>query len=143
MTSVAHEQEALPIRIPLLKGLLGYRVMVVRRADEQKIAAIENLSELKALTAVQGFGWVDVQILEANHFKVEASAWYQSIYKSLAAGYYDYYPRSILEAWSELDQRPNPALVIDKKHLLYYPTAIYFFVNKNNGKLAERLSYGL
>lgn len=34
-------------------------------------------------------------------------------------------------------------LAIEQKHLLIYPTAIYFFVGQSNLKLAERIEYGL
>jgi hypothetical protein len=34
-------------------------------------------------------------------------------------------------------------LVVEDKHLLYYPPAMYFFVQKNNHTLVQRLEYGL
>lgn len=143
MTSNEREQEALPVRIPLLKGLLGYRVLVIRQKQQAQFAAIKQLNELKKLTAVQGYGWPDVQILQENGFNVESSAWYDSIYKSLDAGFYDYFPRSVLEAWSELSHYQYDNLKVDEQHLLVYPTAIYFFVAKHRPLLAERLAYGL
>uniref|UniRef100_UPI0030F435CB hypothetical protein n=1 Tax=Paraglaciecola sp. TaxID=1920173 RepID=UPI0030F435CB len=143
MTSIEREQNALPIRIPLLKGLFGYRVLVIRKNQQNEFAAISQLEQLKKLTAIQGYGWADVDILQQNGFKVDVSAWYSSIYKSLDAGFYHYYPRSVLEAWSELEQYQYGGLMIDEGHLLIYPTAIYFFVDKNNTLLAERLTYGL
>jgi hypothetical protein len=143
MTSIEREQDALPIRIPLLKGLIGYRVLVIRKNQQQEFAAFKHLEQLKQRTAVQGFGWADVEILQKNGFKVEVSSWHTSIFKSLDAGYYDYFPRSVLEAWSELEQYQFGGLMVDEHHLIVYPTAIYFFVNKNNSQLAERLEYGL
>lgn len=143
MTSNKLEKEALPVRIPLLKGLLGYRVLVIRKNQETQFSAITQLEQLKNLTAVQGFGWADVDILRSNGLKVEESSWYDSIYKSLNAGYYDYFPRSILEAQSELANYSFDNLKIAPQHLLIYPTAIYFFVSKQNSQLAERLHYGL
>jgi hypothetical protein len=124
MTSRALEKEALPIRIPLLRGLLGYRVLVIRKNQAQQFSSMTQLEQLKKLTAVQGYGWTDVQILQDNGFNVEESSWYDSIYKSLNAGYYDYFPRSILEAQSELAQFEYDDLMIDRHHLIYYPTAI-------------------
>lgn len=104
MTSIQREKYALPVRIPLLKGLLGYRVLVVRKDQQQRFSAITQLSQLKKLTAVQGFGWSDVQILQDNGFKVEMSSWYDTIYKSLNSGFYDYFPRSVLEVAEELEK---------------------------------------
>jgi hypothetical protein len=136
MTSNNLEKEALPVRIPLLKCLLGYRVLVIRKSQETQVSAITQLEQLKNLTAVQGFGWADVDILSSNGLKVEESSWYDSIYKSLNAGYYDYFPRSILEAQSELANYSFDNLKIAPLHLLIYPTAIYFFVSKQNSQLA-------
>lgn len=143
MTSIHLEKAALPVRIPLLKGLLGYRVLVIRKSQQQAFSAITQLSQLKKLTAVQGFGWSDVQILQDNGFKVEVSSWYDTIYKSLSSGFYDYYPRSVLEVGGEFEKNKFDNLIIDNTHLLIYPTAIYFFVNKDNKKLADRLEFGL
>ncbi len=101
MTSIQLEKDALAVRIPLLKGLLGYRVLVVRKDQQQAFSAITQLSQLKQLTAVQGYGWSDVKILQDNGFKVEVSSWYDTIYKSLNSGFYDYFPRSVLEVGAE------------------------------------------
>ncbi|WP_158965973.1 hypothetical protein [Paraglaciecola sp. L3A3] len=143
MTSKQREESALPIRIPLLKGLLGYRVLVIRENQINKFAEIKNTDSLKKLVAVQGFGWPDYEILQANGFNVASSEWYSTIFKSLSKGFYDYFPRSVIEVWAEKEQIKSSKLVIDKKNLLVYPTAIYFFVGKNNTKLAERIEYSL
>lgn len=143
MTSIQFEKDALPIRIPLLKGLLGYRVLVIRKNDQQKYFAITQLEQLQKLTAVQGLGWTDVGILKANGLSVEETSWYDSIYKSLNAGHFDYFPRSILEVQAEVSNYAFDNITIDQTQLLYYPTAIYFFVSKTNSQLAERIHYGL
>ena len=43
VTSKAREQLLLPIRIPLLKGLLGYRVLIIRIEDRGKFSAVNNI----------------------------------------------------------------------------------------------------
>lgn len=143
MTSKNRETIAMPIRIPLLKGALGYRVLVIRKSQKQQFAAISNTKALQKLVAVQGADWTDFKILKSNDYSVEGSTWYSSIYKSLQAGFYDYYPRSIVEAWSEVNFYDSNDLIIDSNHLIQYPTAIYFFVNNKSHKLAARLEYGL
>ncbi|MCF2949020.1 hypothetical protein L0668_12935 [Paraglaciecola aquimarina] len=143
MTSIEREKQALPIRIPLLKGLLGYRVFVIRKEQQHIFANITDTSELKKLTAVQGFGWPDYDILKANDFTVVDSQWYSTIYKSLSRGFYDYFPRSIIEVWSEMDFYDASLLTVDQKHLVIYPTAIYFFVGLNQTQLAKQIENGL
>lgn len=143
MTSVEREKRAKPIRIPLLKGLLGYRALVIRKSEQAAFAQLTTIEQLKQHTAVQGFGWLDVKILQENGFKVETSSWHDSIYKSLHAGFYDYFPRSVIEVMPELAKYGYDNLTIDLKHILIYPTAIYFFVEKNNTELANRIEFGL
>jgi hypothetical protein len=143
MTSKNRENLAMPIRIPLLKGALGYRVLVIRKNQKQQFSDISNTKALQKLVAVQGADWPDFKILKSNNYAVQGSSWYSSIYKSLQAGFYDYYPRSIVEAWSEMNFYDSNNLLIDNNHLIQYPTAIYFFVNNKNHRLAARLNYGL
>ncbi|MGJ8679821.1 hypothetical protein [Paraglaciecola sp.] len=143
MTSKAREEQAIPIRIPLLKGLLGYRIFVIRTDQVEQFSNINNIEDIKKLTAVQGFDWPDLDILKANNFTVVDSEWYNTIFKSLSKGFYDYFPRSIIEVSAELEYYDTSLLSVDQKHLLIYPTAIYFFVGKHQAELAHRIESGL
>ncbi|MBC3766992.1 transporter substrate-binding domain-containing protein [Neptunicella marina] len=143
MTSNELEEQTLPIRIPLLKGLLGYRLFVIRKQDQAMFRQISYENQLKRLTAIQGLGWQDVAILRDNQYKVETTSWYKSIYKMLHNGYFDYYPRSVIEANTELNQHSFDDLQIEQTLLIRYPTAVYFFVQKDNQKLASAIEKGL
>ncbi|WP_416308585.1 hypothetical protein [Neptunicella sp. SCSIO 80796] len=143
MTTNERELQALPIRIPLLKGLLGYRIFVIRNNDQPRFANLKLKGELKKFKAVQGNGWPDVDVLEYNGFPVETTYWYDTIYKTLSAGHFDYFPRSVLEAHSELNYYHFDNLVIEPQHMLYYRTAIYYFVKKGNVRLAHDIEKGL
>ncbi|HEA67995.1 MAG TPA: hypothetical protein ENI07_14410, partial [Desulfobacterales bacterium] len=46
-SSPTHEREAkfIPIRIPIRKGLLGYRIFLIRKQDRAKFASIRTLEE--------------------------------------------------------------------------------------------------
>jgi len=66
-TSEKLERELLPIRIPLRKGLLGYRIFLIRKDDQAKFSAIQSLDELKKLSVGQGASWGDVALFTANH----------------------------------------------------------------------------
>ena len=41
-TSHLLEEELLPIKIPVLKGLLGHRILIIRRNEQQKFSEIMN-----------------------------------------------------------------------------------------------------
>lgn len=51
------------IGTPILSGLLGYRVLIVRKEDLPKFRAIAGEAQLKQLSAGQGRGWVDTEVL--------------------------------------------------------------------------------
>ncbi|NQZ06540.1 MAG: hypothetical protein HRT35_05190 [Algicola sp.] len=111
VTTIAREQEILPIRIPLLKGLLGYRFFIIRQADKAKFKAVNGLMQLRKLTAGQGHDWPDTEILRANQLKVITSATYLGLFGMLKAKRFDYFPRSINEAWMEAAQYKNQGVI--------------------------------
>lgn len=143
MTSRLRETQLLPVRIPLLKGLMGYRLFIIRAEDELWFKDITTLDQLRELRAGQGHDWPDAEILRSNGFRVETSVDYENLFRMLHAGRFDFLPRAINEPWEEVKARTDLDLAIEKNLLLYYPTASYFFVSKNNPALAERLRLGL
>jgi hypothetical protein len=143
MTSLKKEALLRPIRIPLYKGLLGYRVLLIREQDQEKFRKIEHFNELKSLVAGQGRDWSDVSILQANGLSVATSAHYEGLFDMLRAGRFDYFPRGISEVWSEIRSKQTEGLVVEDSILLKYTAPMYFFVNNSNSSLAERIEKGL
>lgn len=143
MTSREREEQLLPVRIPLLKGLMGYRLFIIRKPDAARFARINDLAGLRQLSAGQGHDWPDTSILRANGFTVVTSANYNSLFMMLESQHFDFMPRAITEPYDELAVRPQLNLMVEPHLALYYPTAEYFFVNKRNQALATRLHEGL
>jgi len=102
VTSIAREEKLLPIRIPLLKGLLGHRVLIIRKEDKKKFSSITSLEDLKHFSAGQGHDWPDTEILRANQIDVITAANYEGLFTMLEARRFDYFPRGVNEAWQEL-----------------------------------------
>ncbi|MDE1463713.1 hypothetical protein [Spartinivicinus poritis] len=143
MTSIERENVLLPIRIPLMKGLLGHRIFIIRKVDKENFEKITTLKELKQLQAGQGHDWPDTKILQANSFSVTISPNYEGLFSMLEHHRFDYFPRGVTEVWEELKEYSNKGFMLDMKLMLYYPAPIYFFVNKSNKKLASRIETGL
>jgi hypothetical protein len=143
MTSEQREQDALAVKIPILKGLIGYRVMVIQDTKQHILTHELSTQQIKNMVALQGSDWTDTDILRANGFRVETTDWHNSLYKGVSKGLYDYLPRSILEPWAEMRRFRFNNLVVENQHLLYYPAALYYFVQKDNQALAQRIEYGL
>lgn len=139
----AREKDFLPIRIPIDKGLLGWRIFLIDKKNAAQFAQLQTLNQLKSLAAGQQHDWPDVQILAANGLKVDSSMDYPSLFKMLSAGRIDYLPRSILEIWDEEQTHPGMNLVVEKAIALQYPAVEYFFVSRGNSALAKALEKGL
>jgi hypothetical protein len=137
------EDELLPVRIPLEKGLLGYRVFLIRAGDQGRFSKITSLNELKTLLAGQGQDWNSTRILEHNGFAVVTANNYHSLFRMLRDGRFDFFPRGLNEVWAELEAKKDLGLTLEQGLLLRYPATSYFFVNKRNTPLAARLEKGL
>ncbi|MBV8501162.1 MAG: hypothetical protein JO006_05540 [Paucibacter sp.] len=146
-TSAALEATLLPVRIPLDKGLLGYRVFIIRAADRERFAAIRSLDELRRLSAGQVNTWSDVQILRDGGFNVITGHHVGTVFKMLAAGRFDFFPRGPDEAYRDSDEWRDAVagLVVEKTLLLHYPFARYFFVQRSpaGARMATRVELGL
>ena len=142
MTSIEREQEMLPIRIPIDKGLIGWRLLLINRTQASKFAAVTSLDGLKKLMAGQGADWPDTRIMRANDLSVYGTSNYDSLFNMLESERIDYFPRSVTEIWSELDLYQQ-RLMVEPSLVLHYPTAIYFFVRKGNTRLATDITEGL
>jgi len=143
MTSVEREKKLLPIRIPIDRGLLGWRLLLVRTQSLPKFAALTSADQLKQLRAGQGFDWPDTEILKHAGFDVDESVRYGELFLKLARGRIDYFPRSVWEIWGELAVRSDAGFAVEPSLALHYPTATYFFVNRNNTALAADITRGL
>lgn len=143
MTSTRREAELLPVRIPIYKGLIGWRLLLIHRKDAARFNAVTDVGQLKQLLALQGHDWPDREIMEANGFRVHGSSDYAGMFKMLESGRVDYFPRSLVEIWNEADAVADKGLVVDAGIALRYRSASYFFVNKQNVRLAADIRSGL
>jgi hypothetical protein len=135
----------LPVRIDILRGILGYRILFVRADEQSKIKAMDDERLRRNLLFGMGAQWADVPIMQSNGFRVETSPGYENLFDMLEAGRFDAFARGLneinREAVSVLPKYPN--LVVESSKALYYPYPVYFFVNRENVSLARRIELGL
>ena len=141
-TSTDREKQFLAVEIPLLKGLLGLRLPLVLAKNKEVINA-HNLTQLRRYSAGQLLSWVDAKVLKYNGIEVTGSPTYPALFKMLAANRFDYFPRSVTEVWAEIDHHKELELAVANNFAIYYPTAMYFFVNKANYFLHAEVKQGL
>ena len=143
MTSREREQALLPVRIPIDRGLLGWRLLLVRPASLPTFASASTLARLKTLRGGQGADWPDVAILRGAGLAIDESARYGDLFQKLAAGRIDYFPRSVQEIWGEVENHRDDGFVVEPTLALHYPAAMYFFVNRQRPELAADIRRGL
>lgn len=140
------DEGMIPIPYPLDKGLLGYRIALIRKQDQARIERIDSVEQLRSLTVGQGRSWGDVKILEYNRIPVDTSSTdYEPLFAMLVRGRFDLFPRGATEIGSELAAygAAYPELAIDRHLLIKYPFAQFFYVSKSAPHLAARLRDGL
>jgi hypothetical protein len=142
MTSVEREQQAQPIRVPIFKGLYGWRLLLASAELAARMGAVQTLDELRQFSMVQGLEWPDTGILQANGFNVIVSPSYDAMFKQLRLGRADAFPRSVEEIWWELD-RYGQGLSVVTNICLHYPAAVYYFVAYEEPELAAAIELGL
>lgn len=137
-----YEDELLPVRIPALKGMLGHRIFIIRQGDQALFDKVKTLEDLKPIPLGQGRFWGDTAILKHNGLTVIAPIKYVSLMRMLEGGRFDYFPRAVHEPWAEVVYNKDKNVTVEKKILLIYPFAMYFYVAKNNHSLAADIDSG-
>jgi hypothetical protein len=77
-----YEQRLLPIRFPLDKGLLGYRVFLIRSEKQSQLDTVNSLDDLRRYRIGLGFGWGGVTILRQAGLTVVEGTSYEGLFTS-------------------------------------------------------------
>jgi hypothetical protein len=143
MTSRKREKQALAIRIPLDKGLIGWRIALVTQDQPDILAGVKTRADLAKLQAGQVLDWPDTEILSQAGLPVVTTQSYGNLFPMLRKHRFDYFPRSVIEILQEATSSQANGLVIDSHLVIHYPAAFYFFVSPWRPELAKLLSRGL
>lgn len=138
------DEQLLPVRIPIDRGLLGYRLLLIHRARQAEFARVRDLDDLRRFSALQGRGWADSTILRGAGLTVWTGP-YPRLFEMMLAGRADFFPRSVGEIFGELErERPgHPDLRIEHTLALCYRFAPLFYVAPNNFALHDDIHAGL
>lgn len=137
------EQVLLPVRFPIIRGLLGHRVFIIQPDMQKKFDQVNTLEDLKHFSFGQGSLWPDIEILQSNGLKVVGSSRYEGLFDMLAGGRFDGFPRGVLEPWEELRRFSHLNLVVENSIVLIYKLPFYFYVHEKNHALARELHRAL
>lgn len=134
------ERQFVAIPYPIYRGLLGFRIGLVRKSEPDVLQYVEDLADLKHLPICSGSAWPDTRILESNGLLVAKALKYPNLFRMLAAGNRcDVYMRGVMEPFEELSRFSFLPLAVDKHVLLKYRMPSFFFARKGNKKLASHI----
>lgn len=139
LSKPAYEEEFQAIYFPIYRGLLGWRLAIVRGNDRDMFARATTLNDVQQYKAGQGALWADTVILESNQLPVVKEHKYLNLFRMLEAERFDYFPRGIAEPWLEIDRESELNLTVDPHIVLRYTAPFYFFVRKGDTALANHI----
>ncbi len=139
------EEMAIPIKIPVRRGLVSYRLLLVNKKNLGIFKGVRSAEQLKQLRAGLNDGWTTYEIMNSQGFEIVKLNDFEGMFNMLQVNRYDYLLRGVNEVFGELEMRKerNPSLVLEPNLAVYIPSATYIFVSKKAPRIARRLREGL
>ncbi|MCT8865961.1 hypothetical protein HT094_12065 [Shewanella sp. ZOR0012] len=139
------DEQLIPIKIPIRKGIQGFRVFIIKKQNLPIMANINTLAQLIALDTGSGSQWSSKAAMQNAGFNVIESIQYDNLFNMLSMGRFITFGRGVNEAFQEVEQfkQQYPDLVVDDNILLHIPLATYYYVAPNQPRLATRIQEGL
>ena len=143
-SSRTNDTELYPIAFPVLKGLLGHRVCLIRKGEQARFDGLMTGYDFteKKINICQGEYWPDTEVLQRNGLPVVTSKAYLPIFDMLQEGECDCFLRGAQEIIPEYQSR-KAQVDIEQSFLVQYPQPGFFYVNRDNKLLAMRIELGL
>ena len=136
-----------PVRIPIDRGVLGYRLFLIHDGDQAKFDAVREVRDLGLLRFGALASWADAAILSHAGLAVVTGDSFDGLFKMLSARRFDVLGRGAGEVERDLAARKEilPDIVIERTLALHYPLPVYFwFRDDREGRhMAERVRTGL
>ncbi len=130
---------------PITKGLLGYRLLIIKKEKLATFKQVKTHQDLQCLTIGIPATWADADLFRSNNYQVIEEGLFEGIFERLNNNEFDYVAlgaNEIEQAYQSIKNKKYD-LVIEPSLMLYYPFPLVFYVNKNNSKLAQIIENGL
>lgn len=139
------ENNALRVNFPFMRGLRGYRILLVHKDIAPQFAGISNIHKLAHYKAGLGNGWTDVDVFLENKLPVVTAPSPDGLWRMLQAHRFDYYPRGLTEIMPEFKAHQDtfPTIKVDSNLVLYYPFPLFYYVRKDRVDLHEKMTSNL
>lgn len=139
------ESQVQPIFFPTRRGLQNYRLLLIEESQQALFTNIQSIEDLKPLRAGVNAHWLTRSIFAQADFSIVIGNDYEGLFQMLAHNRFDYFPRALNEIFQEIETRKGamPNLMIEPTIALHLPSPTFFYVNKKNSVLHERITSGL
>ncbi len=130
---------------PIMQGLLGQRLLIIRKTDLARFSAIKQNDEMKKMRSGIPTGWADVALFKANQYHTIELGDFETIFQYLVNNDFDYLALGANEI-EQVYQQANLEkldLTIAPTLMLRYNFPVVYYVNPNNPELAKHLNTGL
>lgn len=130
---------------PIMQGLLGQRLLIIRKTDSARFDAIKQTDEMKKMRSGIPTGWADVTLFKANQYNTVEIGNFETIFQYLVNNDFDYLAlgaNEIEQVYQQADLEKLD-LTIAPTLMLRYNFPVVFYVNPNNPELAKHLNTGL
>ena len=138
-------KQKIVINQPLTKGLLGYRLILVRDESLEIFKNLKNETQLQTLSIGIPETWADAELFRHNNYNVLEKGTFDDLFTLLKDAAFDYTALGVNEIEEVFKQRAEPlgGISIQPSLMLYYPFPLVFYVNHRNPALAERIDCAL
>jgi hypothetical protein len=125
------EQMARPVRVSIRSKVDSYRLLVVKKGQSAKFKDVKTLNDLAQFTIGLSPNWSTYKIMQENGFTIVDTPIYNSMFRMLEQGRFDFMPRAVNEVYDELAlHKPvNEGLEIVPELALFIPSNSYMFVS--------------
>ncbi len=139
------DKDTIAIKIPIRRGLLNYRLLLVHESDLDKFYQVQTLDDLKKLTAGLRTGWVTTDAFHKAGMKLQEVHNFEGLFPLLENHRFNYIPRAIYEIFDELAARKNflNHVVIEPTLAIYLPAPTFVYVSPTEPRIAQRIEKGL
>jgi len=132
LQSQERDEKYIPIKIGLTEGLIGKRILLIKRGNQHIFDKVKTLEDFRDLNLVAPIAkkWFDIKVWEENDltYSEHKGSW-KTIFKTLShrTGY-DYFSRGLNEIGVEVKE--YPLLEIEKRLVLIYDRDFIFYLSK-------------
>lgn len=133
------------VPFPISRGLTGNRIALVHKQNKNILCNPNHDKLLRTLTSIQGVGWLDIDILNANGVNVFPITDYERMFHMIERQRADLFFRSFEEIKVEhaTHVKTFPSLSIETCTVLHYPLPRFLVTHKSNATNAKRIEIGL